>query len=496
MIVGAGPGGLAASLLLAKAGFGVTVVERLDRVGGRCSALEAEGFRFDRGPTFFLYPRILQEIYAAVGRDLFEDVPMTRLDPQYRLVFGQGEAIDATPDVERMEAEIARLDVVDATRLRDFLSENRRKLQCFAPILESEFASWTRLFSRDMLRLLPLVRPWRSLDNDLASFFRDPRVRLAFSFQSKYLGMSPFQCPSLFSILSFLEYEHGVYHPTGGCAAVSEHMASLAGDMGVEFRLGEEVRELRFRGRAVSEVITDARSLPCDALVINADFAQAMTRLVPNRLRRRWSDTGLRRRRFSCSTFMLYLGIRGQVPAAHHTIYFSGDYRGNIRDITERYRLSEDPAFYLQNPGVTDASLAPEGCSALYLLVPVPHLHPNIDWEKEKAGFRQVALRQLERLGIENLQERIVFEEMVTPADWNARFEVFRGATFSLAHNLMQMLHLRPHNRFEELDKVYLVGGGTHPGSGLPVIYSSARISSALMCRDFGLDPNLVQAGS
>ncbi len=487
VVVGAGPGGLAAALLLAQAGLEVQVVERLDRVGGRNSALEADGFRFDRGPTFFLYPRILQEIFAALGRDLFEEVAMVRLDPQYKLIFGAGGELLCTPNLLRMQSEIARLCPEDAPRLHNFMQENRAKLKGFAPILESPMEGWLDLFRWEVLRLLPMLRPWHAVDQDLRRYFSDPRVRLAFSFQSKYLGMSPFQCPSLFTILSFLEYEHGVFHPMGGCAAVCERMEQIAREMGVQFALGEEVEEVLCQGRRAHGVRTRSGSYWADALVINADFARAMTRLVPSSLRKRWSDHKIASRKFSCSTFMLYLGVQGSFPEiAHHTIYISHDYAGNLRDITRDYKLTADPSFYVQNASITDPSLAPPGHSALYCLFPVPHLHESIDWRSHKESFRKLALEQLKKIGLPDLSERIVTEQVFTPLDWEA-MEVFRGATFSMAHNLGQMLHLRPHNRFEELDGVYLVGGGTHPGSGLPVIFSSARISSMLLCQDMGV---------
>lgn len=488
-IIGAGPGGLAAALLLRHAGCEVTVIERMAQVGGRTSALEAEGFRFDRGPTFFLYPRILQEIFATIGRDLATEIPMVRLDPQYRLIFGRDGSMDATHDLARMQAEIARFSPADAARLPDFLDENRHKLDSFAPILENEFGSWTRLFTRDMLLLLPLVRPWRSLDADLKSFFKDPRVRLAFSFQSKYLGMSPYQCPSLFTILSYLEYDHGVFHPLGGCSRVSERMAEIAREMGVEFRMQEEVLEILFSRKRAVGLVTDQGRYTFDALVVNADFAQAMTRLVPQDVRPRWNDRKIATRKYSCSTFMLYMGIRGTVPAAHHTIYFSNDYQRNIEDISVGYNLPEDPSFYLENPGVTDTSMAPPGMSSLYLLIPVPHMHERINWNLEAHRYREVAYEQLARIGLGDVKQRLVYEKMFTPLDWQEQMEVYRGATFSMAHNLLQMLHLRPNNRFKDLDGVYLVGGGTHPGSGLPVIYSSARISSRLICEDLGVTP-------
>jgi phytoene desaturase len=487
VIVGAGPGGLAGAMLLAHAGFDVTVLERLPFVGGRTSTLEGRGFRFDLGPTFFLYPRVLESIFESVGRDLHAEVELVRLDPQYRLIFGAGGSLEATPDVARMERAIAGLCPGDAPGFRRFLADSRTKMERFTSCLESPFLRWRDLFTPQMLKMLPLLRPHLSLDGELGRYFRDPRVRLAMAFQSKYLGMSPFNCPSLFSILSFMEYEYGVFHPVDGCGAVTRAMARAAEEMGVEICLNEEVREIVFRGRRAVGVRTEWGEYPADALVINADFARAMTRLVPDHLRSRWSDRKIAGKRFSCSTFMMYLGLAGrQDDLAHHTIYLAEDYRRNLADIERHHALTDDPSFYVQNACVTDPTLAPPGMSTLYVLVPVSHQHANIDWSHEKADFRARTLRQLAKVGLGDVEGRIRFEHVVTPDDWDRRYEIHRGATFNLAHTLGQMLHLRPRNRFEDLDGVYLVGGGTHPGSGLPVIFESARITSRLVAQDLG----------
>lgn len=470
-------------MLLAKQGLEVTVLEKQPRVGGRTSAIEADGYRFDLGPTFFLYPQILQEIFQAVGRDMFKEIPMTRLDPQYRLIFGAGGELNATSDVERMVAEIAKLSPQDAPQFRRFMNENRAKLEKFAPCLQMPFAGWTSLLSMRLLMVLPFLKPWKSLHAELASYFQDPRLQLAFTFQSKYLGMSPFQCPSLFSILSFLEYEHGVWHPTGGCNAITRNMARVAEELGVTIKLNTPVQEVLFTGRRASGVRTAEGEMRADAVVVNADFAAAMTKLVPNAQRRRWTDEKIAKKDFSCSTFMLYLGVEGKFDQlAHHNIYVTKDYRRNLDEIERHHVLSEDPSFYVENPVRTDATMAPPGHSALYVLLPVTHQHPNVDWNKEKARYREVALRQLTKIGLPaDLEKRIRFERVITPADWESKVDVYRGATFNLAHSFTQMLHLRPQNRFEDCDGMYLVGGGTHPGSGLPVIFESARISSKMV---------------
>ncbi len=487
IIVGAGPGGLATAMLLAKAGCEVTVIEKQPFVGGRTSAIEGDGFRFDVGPTFFLYPQVLAEIYAEVGRDLYREVPMKRLDPQYRLIFGSGGELLCSSDIARMQAEIAKLVPTDAPAFKRFMEYNRTKFAKLAPCLQMAYLSWTDLLNRRLAAVLPYLKPWKSLHAELADFFHDPRMQLAFTFQSKYLGMSPFKCPSLFSILSFLEYEYGIWHPIGGCNALTRNMARVATELGVTIRLNEPVREILFENRRAVGVRAAQGEYRADAVVLNADFAHAMTTLVPNRLRRKWTDETIARKRFSCSTFMLYLGIEGRCDELqHHNIYIAANYRRNLDEIENQHVLSEDPSFYVQSPCCTDETLAPAGHSTLYVLVPVSHQHPNIDWNKERNRYRQVVLQQLRRLGLNDIEKRIRFERIVTPADWETKAGIYKGATFNLAHNLGQMLHLRPHNRFEEFDRMYLVGGGTHPGSGLPVIFESARISTRLLLEDIG----------
>jgi phytoene desaturase len=312
--------------------------------------------------------------------------------------------------------------------------------------------------------------------------------------------MSPFRCPSLFSILSFLEYEHGVFHPIGGCGAVTKAMARICREMGVEILMNEPVDEVLVdksegRPRAIG-VRTANRQLPADAVVMNADFAEAMRTLVPGKHRSKWSDKKIASKRFSCSTFMMYLGIDGRYDdVAHHTIYLAENYKQNLRDIEEEHHLSSDPSFYVQNASVTDPTLAPKGQSTLYVLLPVTHECSQVDWAKETPRFRDLAIKQMERIGIRGLESRIRTEKVLTPTGWRDDFGLFKGATFSMAHSLDQMLHLRPHNRFEDIDSMYLTGGGTHPGSGLPVIFQSARISSKLLLEDLGVQPQWAANG-
>lgn len=490
-IVGAGPGGLAAAMLLAASGTRVTLFEKDMAVGGRTRTLTSpEGYSFDLGPTFFLYPRILKEIFERCGAELEQEVELRRLEPQYRLVFengGRPTQLDCSSDLDRMEAELARFAPADARGLRPFMAENRAKLGAFRPVLERAFEGPLDMVKWDMIKALPLLKPWSTVDRDLARHFRDPRVRLAFSFQTKYLGMSPFRCPSLFTILSYLEYDHGIFHPIGGCGAVSRAMARVAERLGAEIRLGTPVDRIAFEGRRARGVEAGGQRHDADAVVVNADFAHAVPRLIPAALRQGWTDAKIEKARYSCSTFMLYLGLDRTFPdLAHHTVLLSEGYRENIAQI-EDGTIPDVPSLYVQHAGATDPTMAPAGHTALYVLVPVPNLLKQPDWPTQAARYRDIALDRLRALGLPDLRPHIRYEKIVAPPDWESDYAVGFGATFNLSHELPQMLYFRPGNRFRDVQGVYLVGGGTHPGSGLPVIYEGARITTGLLAKDLGL---------
>ena len=503
-IVGAGPGGLAAAMLLSAEGARVTLYEKGGAVGGRTKVVTLDGgYKFDIGPTFFLYPEVLREVFRRCGLDLDDYVQMKRLDPQYRLDFGDGTGLSATPDLERMAAEIAKLNPKDAAALSRFMSDNRAKLEAFGPILRRAFSGVSDLMGLEMLPALKWLRPTQSVERDLARYFDDERVRLTFSFQTKYLGMSPFRCPSLFTILSFLEYEYGVWHPIGGCGAVSEAMGEAAQTLGTALRLNADVEGIAFEGKRAVGVRVGGEVEPADAVIVGADFAGTVPQLVPNDLRKRWSDAKIDKAKFSCSTVMLYLGIEGDYPALdHHTIFLAENYKENIRQIEAGEGPPDEPSIYVQNPARSDPTFRTEQGVSLYVLAPVGNLKGGTDWDAHKADFREKILTTLEARGLAGLRDRIRVEHMLTPQDWQDDYGLYAGATFNLAHGLDQMLMLRPRNRFEDVDGVYLVGGGTHPGSGLPVIYEGARITADLLMKDLGLarpatrgGPMMLEAG-
>jgi phytoene desaturase len=493
-IVGAGPGGLAAAMLLAAEGAAVTVYEKDSQVGGRTKTVEADGFAFDIGPTFFLYPQILQGVFARCGLDMADFIELRRVDPSYRLAFENGPDVRISGDLPALEQEIAKIDAHDAKAIRRFIERNRRKLEAFTPVLKRPFLSIFDYLAPNVLTALGQLLPLGSVDSELSKYFRDPRVRLAFSFQTKYLGMSPFRCPNLFTFLAYLEYEFGVWHPVGGCGAVSEAMAKAARQLGVDIRLEQPIESIEFDGPRAVGVRTARGVERSDSVVVNADFAHAMTKLIPNEKRPHWTDERIASKKYSCSTFMLYLGVEGEYDIDHHNIFLAEDYEGNISEIERAETVPDQPSIYVANPSRTDPHFKRNGGSSIYVLAPVGHCGP-VDWAKEKQAFRDKVVRRLEGFGLTNLGARIRYERCLTPDDWREQFSIYRGATFNLAHGLDQMLYFRPHNRLAEMPGVYIVGGGTHPGSGLPVIYEGARITSDLVLADWARESEKGWAG-
>ena len=495
-VVGAGPGGLAAAMLLASQGADVEVFERQEVVGGRTRRLEEGPYRFDCGPTFFMMPYVLEEIFAATGASLADHVELERLDPMYRLVLGRPDGddivLEATADVPEMARRLAAIEPSDGPAFERFVRDNRRKLELMTPLLRRPIRSLLDLVSLDAIKAGPTIRPGESLWKHLGRYFRHPQVRLAMSFQSKYLGMSPYECPSLFSILPFIEYEYGIWHPIGGCNALVRAMADRVEAMGGRVRTSTPVSQIVFEGRQVRGVRCGDETHRFDHVVLNADAGWALKNLVPESLRPKWTDRRIDSMKYSCSTFMLYLGLEGEVDLPHHTIRTSKSYEANLADIATHGRLSEDPSFYICNPSRIDPTLAPRGHSSLYVLVPTPNGQASIDWEQATPAYREKTLDRVAALaGIPDLRARIRAIRTVTPDTWRGEGIHF-GATFNMAHSLPQMLHRRPPHRMPGVDGLWLVGGGTHPGSGLPVIFLSSQITSKLLCAEAGLgDPTL-----
>lgn len=487
VIVGGGPGGVASALLLASRGVEVHLFEKHDRIGGRTSCLEIDGYRFDIGPTFLMMKSLLDRIFTEAGKNSEDYLDFIRLDPMYEIRFDD-EVFRAHDGNEDTKAEIERLFPGQGEKLDFFLKKEKARFSKLLPAFERDFPG-VRSLKPDLIPTIPHLSLGSTVFDNLKKYFTDDKLALLFSFQSKYLGMSAWECPGAFSMLSYMEHEHGIYHTTGGLAEIPAALGRAAADCGAHIHLGAPVKQLLLDGRnAVGIELETGEIVRADQVIINADFAHAMTHLVPEGAARKYTSEKLESMKYSCSTFMMHLGVDKLYDLPHHTIAFARDYKKNVDEIFTLNQTSDDISFYVRNASVTDPTLAPEGKSSLYVLVPTPNLDGDIDWDAVQSDYRRKVLNAFaDRLGITDLEEHIEVEKIFTPKTWREELSIFKGATFNLSHCLSQMAFLRPRNRFEEFRNCYLVGGGTHPGSGLPTIFESARISSNLISDSFGL---------
>jgi phytoene desaturase len=482
IVIGSGFGGLAAAVRLGARGYRVTVLEKLDAPGGRAYIHRQDGFTFDAGPTIVTAPFLLEELWQLCGRRLADDIELRPVDPFYRIRFHDGETFDYSGDPAAMRAEVARLAPDDVAGFERFMRASEETFRIgFEQLGHVPFGSW-----KDMLKVLPdLLRleSYRSVYGLVARYIKDERLRMVMSFHPLLVGGNPFHTTSVYCLIAFLERRWGVHFAMGGTGRLVTGLVELIEGQGGTIRYDTEVRSITVSGRTATGVeLASGERLAADIVVSNADSAWTYRHLLPAAVRRRWTNKRIDQARYSMSLFVWYFGTRGQYPEVpHHTILLGPRYRELLEDIFRRKVLAEDFSLYLHRPTATDPSLAPDGCDAFYVLSPVPHLDAGIDWATQAEPYRQRLEAHLDATLLPGLKDRIVTSRLLTPQDFQDRLCSFRGAAFGLEPVLTQSAWFRPHNRSEEVDRLYLVGAGTHPGAGLPGVLSSARVLDSVV---------------
>jgi phytoene desaturase len=477
VVIGSGFGGLAAAVRLGARGYRVTVLEKLDKPGGRAYVFEQDGFVFDAGPTIVTAPFLFEELWEMCGRRMADDVELRPVDPFYRMRFSDGTTFDYNGDPETMRRRVAELSPDDVEGYERYMEASREIFRIgFQELGHVHFGSIL-----DMARVAPdliRLRGDRSVYGTVARYVKDERLRIMLSFHPLLIGGNPFRASSVYCLISYLERHWGVHFAMGGTGALAKGLARLIEGQGNRIRYQAQVQEIEVEnGRAAGVRLTTGERIPAEIVVSNADSAYTYRHLLPARARKRWTDRKLDRSRYSMSLFVWYFGTRRRYEdTAHHTILLGPRYKELIEDIFERKILAEDFSLYLHRPTATDPSLAPEGCDTFYVLSPVPHLDAGIDWSEMGPVYRDRIADFLERTELPDLRNQIVSERMITPQDFQDRLLSVRGAAFGLEPRLMQSAWFRPHNKSEDVEGLYLVGAGTHPGAGLPGVLSSARV--------------------
>ncbi|CAM8649019.1 COG1233 Phytoene dehydrogenase and related proteins [Oxalobacteraceae bacterium] len=482
LVIGSGFGGLAAAIRLSCKGYQVQVLEKLDAPGGRAYVHRQDGFTFDAGPTIITAPQLLEELWALCGKKLSDDITLKPIEPFYRIRFDDGTHFDYSGDAATMRREIARFNADDLPGYDRFVEAADQACKLgFEELGHKAFDSFS-----DLLAAMPSMiklKAWQTLYSMVASYLRDPKLRMVFSFHPLLIGGNPYSVTRVYSLINTLERRWGVHWAMGGTGALIRGMVKLLQERGVSLRYNAPVTRINVtQGRATGVTLTNGDQLRADIVVSNGDAAWTYKNLVDPAHRSHWTDRHIETRRYSMSLFVWYFGTnRLWEDVPHHMIMLGPRYKGLLDDMFLKHKLADDFSLYLHRPSASDPSVAPPGCDAFYVLAPVPHLDSGTDWQAQAESYRMRIQKYLESTVMPGLGEHIVTSRLMTPQDFHDRLWSHKGAAFGMEPRLLQSAWFRPHNRSEDVENLYMVGASTHPGAGVPGVLMSARAMASVV---------------
>jgi phytoene desaturase len=474
VVIGAGVGGLATAALLAKDGNDVIVLEKNEQPGGRASVLERDGFRFDMGPSWYLMPDVYERFFQSMGTTTAAQLTLKRLQPHYRLFFGDSKHLDITGELERDKMLFEQIEPGAAARFERFLDEAEKKYRASLDSILYRNLTW-RDFAEPGLRAQGRdLHVFESMAHYVRRFFRSERLQQIVQYSLIFLGGSPHNTPALYSLMSHVDFKLGVWYPDGGMHAVVQALVRLCTQHGARIVCESPVTRLEVAaGRVVAVQCADQR-YEADVVISNADYRYTET-LLSDPSARQYSERYWRSRTLAPSAFIMYLGIKGELPhLAHHNLLFSADWNTQFRHLVSRPAWPQAPSLYLCNPSKSDASVAPPGHENLFILVPVaPGLYET---QESRLSYADHILRYVETQLAIGLRHRIVVQELFSVSDFASRYHSDRGTALGLAHTVWQSSLLRPPNRSRRVENLYFVGANTTPGIGVPMCLISAHL--------------------
>jgi phytoene desaturase len=493
IVIGSGFGGLAAAVRLGARGYRVSVLERLDGPGGRAYVFRQDGFTFDAGPTIITAPYVFEELWTLCGRKMSDDVDLRSIDPFYKIRFHDGDTFSYTADHTAMREEVGRISPGDVAGYDRYLKVSAEIFDiAFTGLADQPFHQLKKLFTSvpNLIRL----GGYRSVYSKVSDYFKNEKLRLAFSFHPLLIGGNPFTTTSYYCLIAHLERTYGVHYAIGGTGALVKGIIGLIERQGGSIRYNADVEEICAENAHATGVrLATGEKLLADIVVSNADVAWTYSKLLSQHKRRRWSDAKLRRSRYSMSLFVWYFGTNRRFDDVyHHTMVLGPRYRELLDDIFKHKRLADDFSLYLHRPTANDPSLAPPGCDGFYVLAPVPHMGSGTNWEERAESYRAQIQTRLEQTVLPGLGPTIVTSRIMTPQDFQDRLLSVNGAAFAFEPQLFQSAWFRPHNKSEDIDGLYLVGAGTHPGAGLPGVVSSASVLDKIVPHGSTIESRLI----
>ena len=471
-IIGAGVGGLATAARFASRGYKVSVYEKLSECGGRAHVIEDRGFKFDTGPSFVLMPDFYREVFSYCGKSIEDYLNLKVLDINYRIFFPDGDTLTIYRDSQRTKQELEKFEPGSSLAYDRFIEETRNIYGIVEPLLYKCFTP------RNLLnpRYWPLVKKLKINQSywDLAKrFFKNDKLCYAFTFEAMFIGVSPFNTPAFYSVITYADHVQKIHHPIGGMYQIPKALERLAYEAGAKFHYNCEISRIK-QDKNLIKLTANSNEIEADFAVANADFAYVQTDLLNRKIPNF---------KYSCSVYLIYLGLKKKIEGLqHHNLFFAKDLRKNLGEIFDNKVIPDDPSFYIHVPTVTDSTLAPVDKDIVYILVPVPNLNAaKEDFFEKENQIKRLIFDKINRiLGIK-IEDLIEVEHRFYPDDFIKRYNIKYAATFGLAHTFTQSAFFRPANIDTRINNLYFVGASTQPGGGLPPVLAGSRIVADLI---------------
>ena len=485
IIIGAGFSGLSAATHLAANGFDVTIVEKNESAGGRCSKFEADGFMFDMGPSWYWMPDVFDKYFQDFGKKTADYYELKRLDPSYKIFFKQEDTVDIPADIDQIYQLFESFEKGSSIKLKQFLAEAKYKYE--TGMNDFVHRPSDSIFDFMDWRLLPVVQKldlFKSIKSHVASFFTNDSIQKILEFPVYFLGALPAKTPAMYSLMNYADLVLGTWYPMGGMYKIIEAMENLAREKGVQFELNQEVKEIKIENNKVVAVITESASYACDAVIASADYHNVEQHLLPQQYRK-YNETYWDKRVMAPSSLIFYLGINKKLNhLLHHNLFFDQSFEKFGDDIYTNPQWPTDPLFYVCCPSVTDSTVAPAGQENLFILIP---LAPNLEDTNEKRDicFQQV-MDRLENLTGQSIREHIIYKKSFAHNDFINRYHAFKGNAYGLANTLSQTAFLKPSMRNPKLNNMYYAGQLTVPGPGVPPSLISGKVAAHELIKDMG----------
>lgn len=477
IVVGSGFGGLSAAALLAKDGFKVTVIEKNEQIGGRASVYTEDDFYFDMGPSWYLMPDVYEKFYAEFGKKPQDFFQLDKLDPSYRIFFGDEKVVDVASDIEKNYQLFESFEEGGAEKLKKYLAESQEVYDfSIDEMLYRDYTSVLDFLSGKLMLRGYKLKIWENLQHYVNNHFESDEARKIVQYSIGFLGGSPQNTPSFYHIMSHIDLTMGVWYPQGGMRKVASSMQDLCQEYGVEFKLNEPVKKLEVEDHEVKKVITSKSSYEADIVLVNADYAHAEIELLEE-ANQTYDERYWDKKILAPSAMVAYLGIDKEMDQfAHHNLFLDKDWEAGFDSLFDPKKADwpKNPSYYVNVPSKTDTSAAPDGYETLFILIPLaPGIEDNPEIREE---FYNMIMDDLENKVGENIRDHIMVKRIFALTDFKERYNAYKGTALGLSHTLRQTALFRPAHMSKKVKNLYYSGHYTHPGIGVPMVLISSQI--------------------